>query len=72
MPASRKPESAGIDQAMKPLKDLPDLEGFEFIGIDAEGTEHACHMRQLVSTRKFYVAGISAFTTLTGWEHKPK
>ena len=57
---------------MKPLKDLPDLEGFEFIGIDAKGTEHACRMRQLVSTRKFYVAGISAFTTLTGWEHKPK
>jgi hypothetical protein len=56
---------------MKPLKDLPDLDAFEFIGVDMEGTEHVCHMRQLVSTRKFYIAGVSVFTTLIGWKHAP-
>lgn len=60
-----------MTQVLKPIRDLPDVEGFEFIGVDKDGREVLCRMRQLVTSGKFYIAGTTAFTELIGWKRKP-
>lgn len=54
---------------MRSLKDLPDLAGFEFIGIDREGREYYCKVCQFLSSGAFYIGGVTAFVNITHWRH---
>lgn len=59
-----------MTDALKPIKDLPNLDGFEFIAVDKDGREVLCRMRYMASNGTFYIAGVSAFSELVGWRHK--
>jgi hypothetical protein len=61
-----------IATGLKPIKDLPNLEGFEFVAVDKDGREFVARVGKMEATGTFYVVGVTAFNELIGWEHRPK
>lgn len=53
---------------MRPLSDLPNRDGFRFIGVRRDGTEGEYVVAQNSLTRVYHVVG---FADLVGWRHLP-
>lgn len=59
---------------MKQLRDLPNLEGFRFTGIDLDGKEHACMVAKDaigMHTVKRIADMEPFFMRLYGWKYLP-
>lgn len=51
---------------MKPLRDLPNQDGFKFIGIDKQGNKHFCIVRKK-SGRYVMNSNTVVWADLAGW-----
>lgn len=54
---------------MNQKRDLPNREGFAFIGIRGDGKEAICIVRQDPETKCHYVDGLIKFCDLAGWRY---
>jgi hypothetical protein len=52
------------------VRDLPNRDGFVFIGVNGEGKEALCIVRQDPKTKCHYVDGLIKLCDLTGWRYK--
>lgn len=52
---------------MKPLRDIPNQDGYKFIGIDKQGNEHFCIVRKK-SGRYVMNSNTVVWADLAGWK----
>jgi hypothetical protein len=60
------------NDVIRSLKDLPNHNGFKFIGVKKDGTCVDCHVERDSQTNTHFVAGGAGFDELQGWKYKPK
>lgn len=63
-------ESTYAFDKTRALADLPNREGFKFIGVRKDGTTVDCQIATDPETGTFRVAGGAVYEELTGWRYK--
>lgn len=55
----------------QPLRNIPNMDGFQFIGIAHDGSEHYCHVKRRDDGLHYMCSNTALYSDLRDWKESP-